>query len=258
MAVATIRQATSGNLIVTMTDGTTESELTEKLGTIHTATRQVNTSIAAPRLNERWYKLAVHGIPTSQYPDSPDGMRLLQEEIERSNGPVTLAEPPRYMTTAEKRVGKEASSVVIAVRTAEELALLKRKRVMVLFEPRRVTEYHSARRTDQCRRCLLFGHHYTNCTGPQGPTCGICGQNHPTDDHACNDCPQSKGKRCEHTRYHCKNCADANLPDLDHPGFSKQCPVRIRIFKEAWTASQNPAAAPPNPADRDTEMNAHV
>jgi hypothetical protein len=51
----------------------------------------VNPSLLPPYLNEKWYKLAVHSIPTDYYPDTKEGMQYLQEDIEQSNGPLTLA-----------------------------------------------------------------------------------------------------------------------------------------------------------------------
>jgi hypothetical protein len=258
MGVTTVRKNQAGNIILTLNPATTTEELTAHLETIQRAAQTVHPSLDNPHINERWYKLAVHGIPTDIYPDTEEGMRLLREEIERSNNPVTLAQNPRYMTTAEKRAGKTASSVVIAVRTPDELALLKRRKVLVLFEARRVTEYFTARKTDQCRRCQLYGHHHATCTGPPGPICALCGKEHPTENHNCTECPTRNGKSCSHTKYECRNCVEAGIPEHDHPAFHKQCPTRLRIHKEAREATQPAASTSPNPTDKDTDMIQHV
>jgi hypothetical protein len=141
IAVATIRKNISGNLILTMSARTSASELTQHLDTINQAAQSVHMSLEPPRLNEKWYKLVVHGIPTDRYADTEDGMCLLKEEIERSNKYVTLAQLPRYMSHPDMHLNKAASSVVITVRIPEELAALKRNKVTVLLEPRRVTEF---------------------------------------------------------------------------------------------------------------------
>jgi hypothetical protein len=149
--IVTIWKNMSGNLMLKPSPHTSAQELLPHLDLIHEAARTVNPSLLPPRLNEKWYKLAVHSIPTDHYPDTKEGMQRLQEDIEQSNGPLTLAQPPHYMSHPDKRTGKTASSVVIAVRTQEELNKLKRNKVTVLFEPRKVTDYFTARSIDQCR-----------------------------------------------------------------------------------------------------------
>jgi diphthamide synthase subunit DPH2 len=93
----------------------------------------VNPSLLPLCLNEKWYKLAVYSIPTDHYPDTEEGMQYLQEDIEQSNRPITLTQPPRYISHLDKHAGKTASSIVITVRMQEELNKLKWNKVTVLF-----------------------------------------------------------------------------------------------------------------------------
>jgi hypothetical protein len=151
VAIVTIWKNMSGNLMLKPSPHTSAQELLPHLDLIHEATRMVNPSLLPPGLNEKWYKLAVHGIPTDHYPDTEEGMQHLQEDIEQSNRPITIAQPPRYMSHPDKHAGKTASSVINAVRMQEELNKLKWNKVTVLFEPRKVTDYFTARSIDQCR-----------------------------------------------------------------------------------------------------------
>jgi hypothetical protein len=174
VAIVTVQKNMSSNLMLKPSLHTSAQELLPHLDLIHEAARMVNPSLLPPCLNEKWYKLAVHGIPTDHYPDTEEGMQRLQEDIEQSNRPITLAQPPCYMSHPDKRTGKTASSVVIAVQTQEELNKLKRNKVTVLFEPRKVTDYFTARSIDQCRRCQQLGHHQATCRNNSGPICGFC------------------------------------------------------------------------------------
>jgi hypothetical protein len=98
VAIVTIRKNMSGNLMLKPSLHTSAQELLPHLDLIHEAARMVNPSLLPPHLNEKWYKLAVHGIPTDHYPDTEEGMQRLQEDIEQSNRPITLTQPPRYIS----------------------------------------------------------------------------------------------------------------------------------------------------------------
>jgi hypothetical protein len=115
VAIVTIRKNMSYNIMLKPSPHTSAQELLPHLDLIHEAACMVNPSLLPPGLNEKWYKLAVHGIPTDHYPDTKEGIQCLQEDIGQSNGPLTLAQPPRYMSHPDKRAGTTASSIVIAV-----------------------------------------------------------------------------------------------------------------------------------------------
>jgi hypothetical protein len=89
--------------------------------------------LLAPRLNEKWHKLVIHRIPIDIFPNSLEGIMLLQQEIEHNNN-VKLAQTPRYISHPEKQEGKATSSVMIALKVAEDAHTLKRTRVIVLYD----------------------------------------------------------------------------------------------------------------------------
>jgi hypothetical protein len=124
ISILTVRKNISGNLLLTPSPNTPIPKLLAHLPLINEAARTVHPSLITPRLNEKWHKLAVHGIPTDIYPDTAKGMSLLQKEIERKH-PIQLAQPPRYISQPEKREGKAASSVMIALRSVEDFQTLK-------------------------------------------------------------------------------------------------------------------------------------
>jgi phage-related baseplate assembly protein len=87
-------------------------------------------------------------MPLDYFPDNEEGMTKLQHEIE-TNHSVSLAQLPRYLTHPEKREGKAASSVMIALCTPTNYNTLKCHKIVILFEHKKVTEYFTARSTDQ-------------------------------------------------------------------------------------------------------------
>jgi hypothetical protein len=147
------------------------------------------------------------------------------------------------MSHLDKRIGKATSSVVIAVHTKSEAKQLKRNRVNVNFAPRKVTDYFTARSTDQCWHCQQLGHHHATCKADTGPMCGFCVGYHPTDKHACPQCPTRIGKSCHRIAYRCSNCIAAGNSDVAHATFNPQCPVKSKAIQDAWQKNTATAAA---------------
>jgi hypothetical protein len=64
VTITTIGKNISGNLILTAAMNTSTQDLSHHLGAIKQAAQTIHRSLQPPRLNEKWYKLAMHGIPT--------------------------------------------------------------------------------------------------------------------------------------------------------------------------------------------------
>jgi hypothetical protein len=75
-------------------------------------------------------------------------MRTLQADIEQQNYVVQLTQLPRYISHPDKRAGKAASSIIIAVRTHAEADKLKRTCVNINYAPCQTTDYYSSHPTD--------------------------------------------------------------------------------------------------------------
>jgi hypothetical protein len=75
-------------------------------------------------------KFLVHGIPTFYTPDE------VRKDIEIANPSVKLTETPRWLTSDEKRQGKQASTMIIAIcgtatfKDLGESMIVARKRCM--------------------------------------------------------------------------------------------------------------------------------
>jgi hypothetical protein len=123
---------------------------------------------------------------------------------------------------------------------------------VVLYEHRKVTEFYTSHATNQCRRCLLFGHHHTTCNSQRGPTCALCASPHSTDNHTCVDCPTRSGRTCHHTTYKCANCTEAGHTDTLHDAYNSHCPVKATIIRAAWQKMR--ATPPPNSIPAKTNL----
>jgi hypothetical protein len=140
VAIMSVRQNMTGNVLLTPAPNSSILELLQYADTISTTSSSVNPSLQPPHPVEKWHKLAIHGVPTELYPDTKEGMRALQADIEQQNYVVQLTQLPRYMSHPDKRAGKAASSIIIAIRTDSEAVKLKRTHVNVNYAPRRTTD----------------------------------------------------------------------------------------------------------------------
>jgi hypothetical protein len=216
--VSQVSRTPKGNYILTTRTDCPNTEVLaykEQIGkTLHQQTKLSAT--LNPR--ESWHKVMVHAIDLTRYPDTDTGMKLLQREIEYHNPQLQIVGTPRYASRPEKRVGKLASSVVVAF-AAEEAAKQSIRSGIVADGRRHRTEaFYPAKPTDQCNNCYNFGHSRMRCRGEA--TCAICSKNHSTREHNCRSCPDKKGKVCPHTDIKCVNCGGG------HRATDATCPAK--------------------------------
>jgi hypothetical protein len=130
-----VRQNMTGNLLLTPAPNTSIQELLQYADTISAAIRSVNPSLQPPHPVKKWHKLAIHGVPTELSPDTKEGMQALQADIEQQNYVMQLAQFPRYMSYPDKRAGKAASSIIIAICTHDEADKLRRTDININYTP---------------------------------------------------------------------------------------------------------------------------
>jgi hypothetical protein len=199
------------------------------LGIIRNALAEIPTVSA--HVSQRWTRYVLNGIPTATTPEDA------REEIEMLYPAAKLAKAPRWLTTAENRQDKAASSMVITLVGPTKLRYSK----MLLFNREcDVREYIPLRDTRQCSRCQRFGHPAALCKA--APACAFCAQPHLTHQHPCNIPGCRKGRRCAHPPLCCALCQQ---PDK---ATDRSCPAFL-----ALTRSED-AQPCPTPAE-DTAMN---
>ncbi|CCX11213.1 Protein of unknown function [Pyronema omphalodes CBS 100304] len=68
LSITTVRKNIAGNLLLTPATHTLAADITAHLPTIKDAAMKVHPTLQPPRLNEKWHRLAVHGIPLELHP----------------------------------------------------------------------------------------------------------------------------------------------------------------------------------------------
>jgi hypothetical protein len=168
------------------------------------------------RINERWSKFVLHGIPTVATMDE------VRDEIETNYPALRLAQTPRWLTTEAQREEKPISSVVIAILGSITLDQIGTETLELRNRSCRLDNYVQFDSTTQCRYCQCYGHHTQKCT-KLTPTCAVCAESHLTKDHPCTIPTCKKGPACTHPPIKCINC---NAP---HKASDRHCPMRIKL-----------------------------
>jgi hypothetical protein len=150
--------STRDNAVLTLVEGASSAELLKLQTHVEKALMALAIPVKKMESDVQWQKLMVHGISVPDF-GGEEGMNMLREEINRFNPRLELATLPRWLTRPDTRVGKEFSSVIIAVRTQEEKTAAE-KGVWVHGRRRRTSVYITSRPSDQCTHCLHFGHNW--------------------------------------------------------------------------------------------------
>ena len=152
------------------------------------------------RLCEPWSKFLVHNVPTTMTPEE------IRASFETTYTNLRMGQIPRWLTPADRRAGKETSSVVITLIGSHTLATLGTNKLLLRNLPCRMEEHIGFGAATQCRNCQKFGHHTRLCRSTDGPICAICAGNHTTRRHPCNVPACRRGPACKHAQAKCANC----------------------------------------------------
>jgi hypothetical protein len=90
LTISGIQWNRRGNLTITTLNKFTEEELGPNLSVIEEQVKKFDKSISTVGKQETWTKLIVHGVDTHQFPDSEEGMKSLQTELETFRAPCLL------------------------------------------------------------------------------------------------------------------------------------------------------------------------
>jgi hypothetical protein len=122
---------------------------TPYLGIIKDALKELKPKTAT--LTSRMTKFLIHGIPTFYTPEE------VRQDIENANPTVKLTETPRWLTSPEKRAGKQTSTMVIAIcgsATPKDLG----DSVIVASKRCFAETYLTFGPSTQCNYCQGYGH----------------------------------------------------------------------------------------------------
>jgi hypothetical protein len=212
--VAAVNCNSQGSLILITHEKCTSIDVLKYKSQIYNDLIKVVKDIQAPKIDQKWGKVILHGVSISEF-RGEEGMSNLKHEIETFNPSTTLVTSPRWLTSPEKQIGKAFSSVVLAVQSLSEAEVIIKKGLLVYGRKLKAEKFLDMKPTDQCSKCQSFGHHSLRCS--REPKCQICGANHETFLHKCNKC-NTTGKSCPHSTIRCANCGQnhkANDPSCE-------------------------------------------
>jgi hypothetical protein len=218
--VTSVTKSLSQNIVVTTTSPFTADFLLEKQ-----AIWQHIVPFKSAQKDEPWHKVAIHGIPTTDF-NSPEGMGLVLEEIKTFNKGLNPIGTPYWLTPASKRLTQRAGSVAVAFATEAEATRAIRNRLYIAGISARVEKLYSTAPTTQCTKCQGFGHLDSYCK--KSPTCRLCSEKHATKQHYCTTC-KAKGSPCPHLEPKCINCKGSHAAD------NKACEILLAIKNKATT-----------------------
>jgi hypothetical protein len=220
-----------GTLILTTREDCTNGDVLKHKDEIFKDLKKIDSAIQAPKKDEKWAKVIVHGVPTGAVDDGAAGMNDLKQEIEQMNPSIKLVTTPRWLTKPEQRKDKGFSSVVIAVQSHKEAEPILKKSLWLFNRQLKTARYLAVKPTDQCGKCQGFGHHAIRCV--EAAKCQICAAKHETRLHVCNTC-QKRGKPCSHGELKCANCGEK------HKANDPTCEVIKQARKAPPTAQSAP------------------
>jgi hypothetical protein len=202
VAVATSR---NDNIVVTLTENIEPEAILSRAHLL-----QPIIPIVSIEQDTTWFKVAVHGVPTSLEANQ------VKDEIETFNQHLgaKVIGYPAWLTPRERRETQRTGSIVIAFRTEEEARRAIRNRLYIAGASCRAEKLLLTARSTQCRRCQGFGHLARHCKKEE--KCVRCGGNHNSRAHQCTACKDNCN--CPPK---CANC------QRDHEANSKECEVYL-------------------------------
>jgi len=129
--------------------------------------------ITSSRISQRWTRFIVNGIPTTATPNDA------RTEIETNYPSLRMGQTPRWLTSPERRQGKEASSMVVTFIGEMTKKSLGATSLALFNRECNLAEYISFGPSTQCNKCQQYGHPTQRCTAG-GHTYAVCAQYHPT------------------------------------------------------------------------------
>jgi hypothetical protein len=186
--------------------------------------------IASSRVSRRWTRFIIHGIPTTASPETA------RTEIETTYPSLQMGQTPRWLTSPERRQGKEASSMVVTFVGEMTKKSLGATSLALFNRECNIAEYISFGPSTQCNKCQQFGHPTQRCTASDH-VCAVCAQQHPTRNHPCAIGNCKAGHSCSHPPIRCANCQQP------HKASDRNCPTYVKIMMALRRDNAVPADA---------------
>lgn len=192
--------------------------------------RGVLPSITSLKKGEPWYKVAIHGIPISDF-STEDGhldSKLVSEEIMTFNPGLTPIGNSYWATSRSKRESGlvRTGTIIVAFPEEKQAKRAISKKLLIGGSSAKVAKFMATTSTTQCQKCAGFGHVELLCK--REPKCYLCGGDHARKYHTCSICHATT--KCSHTSIKCANCKETT-----HSADSKLCEIFQAIKSKSVT-----------------------
>jgi hypothetical protein len=211
------RFSVNNNLVITTSNNNCGLDYDAYLNIIVDAVKFLGPATA--RINERWSKFLIHGVPTHS------SLESIRYDIETNYASLKLAQTPRWLAKPENRKNKLASTIVIALVGTVTLKQIGATRLLVRNRFCTIGEYVQYGPQTQCTKCQQYGHHTLRCQA-LNPTCAVCAEPHMTKSHPCKISTCKEGPSCTHPPIKCAACGDM------HKASDPKCPTRVKLSQE--------------------------
>jgi len=178
-------------------------------------------------IGKRFSQFLLHGVPT--HLSIPE----ISASIEANYPQLVQGQTPRWLTPAERREHKAASTIVMTLTGNVKKNTIGRQNLIVCNRECQLDDYIPYGRSTQCHNCQTYGHPDALCRNDA--CCAVCAGPHNTRDHHCTIPACKKGPTCTHPPIRCVNC---NAP---HKANDPNCPERIKLRTFSRTATTGDA-----------------
>jgi len=216
-----LQKSKKGTLTAAAAKGATAGMVIKFKETILKAIRKYDPAIVDLRTNEDWSRVKVHGIELGRYGKSPDGLRILRQEIEAENPGVIVPMAVQWIrpwkTINERWQGGEinASSAVVVIQDRQTAMKILTTGLKMAGKRHDCERYERMGADSQCGNCCEWGHIEARCPLAAGgqARCSYCAGSHRTEVHQCTvtDCSAAKGRVCKHIIPKCANCDESHF-----------------------------------------------
>jgi uncharacterized coiled-coil protein SlyX len=220
----------SNAVVIVVAESYLATDYEPYLGILQETLKADGFPLAGSFVSERWTRFVLNGVPTKATP----------EEVQREMGSlypsIRLGLPPRWLTTPDKREGKEASSMVITLTGTHTIKSIGRSRLYLFNNRCNLEEYITFGPRTRCGRCQLYGHPTSMCSAPF-PACGVCAQPHLTKHHPCAIPSCKKGAHCSHPPVMCVSCRQP------HKASDPTCATFLKLLTQGSSKEKEAVAS---------------
>lgn len=178
--------------------------------------------VSTIRINLRWSKFILRGVPTHVRKGPEAGLRVAAG-IKETYPPIILCQSPRWLSRPATHQSK-TQFLMVCVVPGNWTVFTFRIRSLILFHTSGRFEFYLTINSDtQCRKWQAFDHHEKRCE--LSPVCSICAAAHTFSSYKCIDVYCKGGYKCTHPPIKCAN----GLHSLGHKASHDTCPAHARL-----------------------------